>query len=170
MRMNDFHCDTVAKMFNLYKAGELGQTIQNNDAQVALENDLQRLDELHDRGVRLIALTWNYENYIGYTHSKPEYKNKGLKEFGFETVEKMEELGIIVDVSHLSEAGGVAGLNFYGNFISSDGKSTIDDIPEIAACEHIQMLPQAMEKVGFATAEIEAVCYRNAERFFENYW
>lgn len=110
----------------------------------------------------------------------------------------MEELGIIVDVSHLSEAGEVAGLNFYGNFISSDGKSTIDgmlqnikhlmkvggrdvvclgtdfdgidDIPEIAACEHIQMLPQAMEKAGFATAEIEAVCYRNAERFFENYW
>ena len=63
----------------------------------------------------MITLTWNFENCIGFGNKRiiengecvgynPD-KDNGLKPFGFEVVEKMEELGIIVDVSHLSDAG-----------------------------------------------------------------
>ena len=55
----------------------------------------------------MIALTWNYENCIGFPNSPDhaEHTRRGLKPFGFEALEKMNELGIIIDVSHLSEAG-----------------------------------------------------------------
>ena len=72
-----------------------------------LDGRIDRVDRLWEDGVRMLALTWNYENSIGYPNSSDRelHTSKGLKEFGFEAVERMNELGMIVDVSHLSEAG-----------------------------------------------------------------
>lgn len=70
-----------------------------------IENKVERVDELYKKGVRAITLTWNFENCIGYPNHNLIYQNKGLKPFGIEVVEKMNELGIIVDVSHLSDGG-----------------------------------------------------------------
>ena len=60
---------------------------------------------LYDRGVRMIALTWNYENSIGFPNSADPELHASNSPFGFEVVERMGELGMIVDVSHLSEGG-----------------------------------------------------------------
>ena len=71
-----------------------------------LENKIERLDELYRKGVRLLTLTWNNENCIGYpANIKEEEHMRGLKLFGIQTVKRMNELGMIVDVSHLSEGG-----------------------------------------------------------------
>lgn len=71
-----------------------------------LNGDMSRLDELYAEGIRLMTLTWNYENCIGYPNSDDvEDMKKGLKHFGIEVVEYMNELGMIVDVSHLSDGG-----------------------------------------------------------------
>ena len=73
---------------------------------VIVDGDMGRLDELRDLGVRLITLTWNYENCFGFPHSfDSEAMKLGLKPFGIEAVQHMNDLGIIVDVSHLSEGG-----------------------------------------------------------------
>ena len=71
-----------------------------------IANDIQRLEFLYEEGIRLMTLLWNEENCIGYPNSRDaEVMNKGLKPFGIETVERMNELGMIVDVSHLSDGG-----------------------------------------------------------------
>lgn len=64
---------------------------------------LEDLDEVYQMGVRYITLVWNYETHIGV----PSCINQtiGLKKFGMSMVEKMQHLGIMVDVSHLSDAG-----------------------------------------------------------------
>ena len=41
---------------------------------------------------------------------------------------------------------------------------------EIAGCQYMDKLPEAMEKAGFTIGEIEDVCFRNAEKFMERYW
>lgn len=70
----------------------------------ALEGNMQRLFEFDKNArVRMIALTWNFENEIGSPAKlgpKP-----GLKPFGFELIKEMDKLGIYADVSHLNEAG-----------------------------------------------------------------
>lgn len=67
---------------------------------------LKNLQKLYDIGIRLITLTWNYENCFGFPNSKDEtIMSKGLKPFGIEAIEWMNANGIIVDVSHLSDAG-----------------------------------------------------------------
>ena len=69
----------------------------------ALEGSLARLDEFADEGVRMIALTWNYENEIGTPAAlSPE---GGIKEFGRRLIGRMNERGVLCDVSHLNEAG-----------------------------------------------------------------
>ncbi|MGL5718634.1 MAG: dipeptidase [Paraclostridium sp.] len=70
-----------------------------------LEGKIENLQKFYDLGVRMMTLTWNHENKIGYPNIKPEFNKKGLKPFGIEVVEKMNELGMIVDVSHLSDGG-----------------------------------------------------------------
>lgn len=70
----------------------------------ALEGKISRLHEFYDlAGIRMIALTWNFENEIGYSAKLgPE---PGLKPFGLELLKEMDRLFIYADVSHLNEAG-----------------------------------------------------------------
>lgn len=60
-----------------------------------------RLMRMWEDGVRLLTLTWNYENSLGY----PNGSAGGLKKAGYEAVACMQELGMLVDVSHLSDRG-----------------------------------------------------------------
>ena len=72
----------------------------------AAEGRFDRIKYFYDLGFRAIALTWNGENCFGYPNSADRIvMASGLKPFGREAVEYMQELGIIVDVSHLSDGG-----------------------------------------------------------------
>ncbi|WP_186564474.1 membrane dipeptidase [Lawsonibacter celer] len=64
---------------------------------------LERLEEAHAKGVRAVNLTWNHANALsGSNAERPEL---GLTRQGRDFVRKMERLGMLVDVSHLSDPG-----------------------------------------------------------------
>ena len=87
------------------KDGKLSAMLTLEDGGVVFD-DLAMLRNYYRLGVRMIALTWNYENCIGSPNSaNRKVMRKGLKPFGIETVRRMNELGMIVDVSHLSDGG-----------------------------------------------------------------
>ncbi|MDY3027175.1 MAG: membrane dipeptidase [Candidatus Faecivicinus sp.] len=66
--------------------------------------DLNKLAEFDDDSrLRAVALTWSWENEIGYPGSSGS--EKGLKPFGRELVAEMDRRGILTDVSHLNDAG-----------------------------------------------------------------
>lgn len=71
------------------------------------QGDPALLRTLYRLGARMMTLTWNYENSLAFPGREdgvPETE-KGLKQKGFEMVEEMEHLGMIVDVAHLSDRG-----------------------------------------------------------------
>lgn len=70
-----------------------------------LEGEIENLQHFYDLGVRMMTLTWNHKNEIGYPHSYRGQELKGLTKFGFEVVSKMNELGMLIDVSHISDEG-----------------------------------------------------------------
>jgi len=73
-----------------------------------IEGDLQKLETFYNRGVRYMTLTWNNSPGWASSHAdekNPNYKGqKGLTDFGKSVVNKMNQLGMIVDVSHVGEA------------------------------------------------------------------
>lgn len=70
-----------------------------------LKGKIHNLRNLYRLGVRLITLTWNFPNEIGYPNHRWEHSDKGLTEFGKEVVHEMNSLGMLIDVSHLSDGG-----------------------------------------------------------------
>lgn len=86
-------------------AGKISAFMTFEDGRI-VDGDMEKLKGFYDMGYRLISLTWNGENCFGYPNSFDEEKMaKGLKPFGKEAIEVMNDLGIIIDVSHLSDGG-----------------------------------------------------------------
>lgn len=205
-----------------------------------LEGKEENLDYFDEQGVRMITLTWNYPNSIGYPNVRmdasgkvldfgPDEKN-GLTDFGIALIRKMNESGIIIDVSHLSDAGfydcirystkpivashsnsraicpvsrnltddmivklkengGVMGINYCPDFVSS---SRVNQIPDLirhinhirdvggidvialgsdfdgiptpigmSDCTRTLALKEALVREGYGQEEIEKIFYKN---------
>lgn len=85
--------------------GRIGALLTLEDGGI-LGSDIRRVGKFFDLGVRLVTLTWNAPNTLGYPQSKhSDRMEKGLTSFGLQVVEEMECLGMAVDVSHLSDGG-----------------------------------------------------------------
>jgi len=63
-----------------------------------IENSIDNLDTLYQAGTRWMQLTYNERNLLG--DGCTERTNAGLSDYGIEVVERMNELGIIIDLSH----------------------------------------------------------------------
>lgn len=94
----------VKELKKVNDEGKIGAFLSIEEGEV-LEGKVERLDKIYDLGIRIITLTWNFPNKIGYPNIDFLYKDKGLTECGREIVSKMERIGIIPDVSHLSDKG-----------------------------------------------------------------
>lgn len=69
----------------------------------ALEGKIESIEKFYERGVRILTLTWNNKNELGDGVGVDDAE--GLTEFGVKVVEKMNGLGMLTDVSHLSQKG-----------------------------------------------------------------
>ena len=87
---------------SVYKSGKIGALMSIEEGGV-LGGDLDKLKQAYQDGVRLITLTWNYPNGLGEPHCGEQHKK--LTQKGIEFVEAMQDLGIIVDCSHLNDTG-----------------------------------------------------------------
>ncbi len=108
--------DKIVKVAN---SKELLKTVKQNKIAALIglegghqfESDLGKLDALYNRGVRYITLTWN--NSTPWATSASDETNpegaknsegkKGLTAFGKQVVQKMNSLGMMVDISHVGE-------------------------------------------------------------------
>ena len=68
----------------------------------AIENDLANLRAFHARGVRYMTLAWSNTNDWADS-SGDEPRHGGLTDFGREVVREMNRLGMLVDISHVSD-------------------------------------------------------------------
>ncbi len=73
-----------------------------------IENDLNKLEALYNRGVRYMTITWNNStpwatSALDETTRADSLKQKGLTDFGKSIIKKMNELGMLVDLSHVGE-------------------------------------------------------------------
>lgn len=119
----------------------------------AIKGGLHNLRNFYRLGVRGITLTWNRVNEIGYPNSKEEYRNKGLRDFGKELVYEMNRLGMLIDVSHLSDEGfyDVARLSSKPFIASHSNSRTIKD--------HFRNLTDDMIRVLSDKGGVIGICF-----------
>lgn len=94
------------------ETGKISALLTIEEGEVCL-GKIEKLEEFYDLGVRMMALTWNFHNSLSTSTAQkvlPTPRNyhgsrAGLTETGIAFVERMEELGMIPDVSHMSDAG-----------------------------------------------------------------
>lgn len=87
------------------EAGKISGFLTLEDGR-AVRGSMERLERFYERGIRLITLTWNYANCFGSPNSfDAAVMAQGLTPFGKDAVCRMQELGMLVDVSHLSDGG-----------------------------------------------------------------
>lgn len=96
------HCCTAGEAEAAFEAGKIAAFLSVEGAEL-LNCSLERLEEAHALGVRAVNLTWNHVNALSGTNV--EEPDKGLTAQGRAFVEKMGKLGMLVDVSHLSDPG-----------------------------------------------------------------
>lgn len=70
--------------------------------------DLDMIDVFYDLGLRLVTLTHSRRNAVGdgcFYSPRPAGQPGGITDFGVEVIDRFEELGIVLDVSHLNGPG-----------------------------------------------------------------
>ena len=96
------YIDNMIKTFKSKADGKIPTYYLTIEGGEALEGKIENLVYFRNQGVKLLTLTWNYENELGYG-VLTDNDSTPLKPFGIEVVKKINELNMIVDVSHLNE-------------------------------------------------------------------
>ena len=95
-------CRTGAEAQAAFAAGKTAAFLSAEGAEL-LDCDPDKLRLAHRMGVRIVNITWNHPNALSGTNA--EEPDRGLSEQGRAFVKTMGELGMLVDVSHLSDPG-----------------------------------------------------------------
>ena len=96
------HCRTAEQAEQAAKEGKIAAFLSVEGAEL-LDCDPEKLDFAHGVGVRCINITWNNPNALSGTNCYES--ERGLSKQGIRYVKRMRELGILIDVSHLSDPG-----------------------------------------------------------------
>lgn len=89
---------TVADLEEAKRTKRVGVILGFQDATM-LDADVSRVNLFHSLGVRIIQLTYNVRNLLGDGCLEPA--NSGLSTFGRQAVERMNDVGILVDLGHV---------------------------------------------------------------------
>jgi membrane dipeptidase len=90
-------CTTAEELESSRRNGVVGLLLGLQDS-LPIGRDLDRVETLYNAGVRVVQLTYNTRNLVG--DGCTEREQGGLSRFGVELVRRLNELGMIVDVSH----------------------------------------------------------------------
>lgn len=125
MSIQDYLDDQLQKHSDLIRPALTGSDLEKNfrDGFVSIlrtveeglpyEGKLENLKKAYDRGIRKSTLTWNYENELAFPNPGTrggDPRNgvdtvNGLKPMGFAFIHAMEDMGMLIDISHLNDAG-----------------------------------------------------------------
>ena len=85
-----------------FKAGKVGLALGMENGS-PLESDLAKLRHFHDRGISYITLAHSLSNHLSDSSYDENRPLQGLSEFGREAVLEMNRVGMMVDISHVSD-------------------------------------------------------------------
>ena len=96
------HANSPKDIERNFKKGLLSLPMGIENA-AAIEDDLSNVEYFYNRGIRYMTLTHGKDNLVGDSSYDTSETHGGLSEFGKQVVREMNRLGMMVDVSHITD-------------------------------------------------------------------
>ena len=145
------HCRTVSDILEAKKAGKLAMVFVIEGA-APIENELDRIDILYGLGIRQMGITYSESNALG--SGCREDSDGGLTAFGRQCVERMNKVGMLIDVSHCGTRTAYEAVMHSAKpiIMSHTGAKGVWDIRRLASDELIRAIASRGGVVGIEAA------------------
>jgi membrane dipeptidase len=140
-------CESPAALREAHAAGRMGVMLGLQDT-LQVGSDLGRLEMLRTLGVRVVQLTYNRRNLVG--DGCTERDPAGISRFGVELIKELNQLGIVVDVSHCGDATTLDALDLSDRPIAFTHTAcrAVYDHPRAKTDEQLRNLAEQQGYVG----------------------
>ncbi|MCW4050492.1 MAG: dipeptidase [Candidatus Bathyarchaeota archaeon] len=95
------HCRSVKDILEAQREGKIALVIALESA-TPIENELDRIDVLYGIGVRSMGICYSESNMLGGGMGET-YLDSGLTDFGYDSVKRMNKLGMLIDIGHTND-------------------------------------------------------------------
>ena len=153
---------TVADIHRIHAAGKVG-LVFGLEAATPIENELDRLDVLYGLGLRQIGIAYSDANALGCGLN--ESYDGGLTDFGRRAVQRMNALGLAIDVSHSSDRTGIetCAASDAPVFITHAGAKGVWDTPRMKSDDALRAVAGTGGVIGMSAAPHTTLSHEHPE-------
>lgn len=158
---------TVGDILSAHADGQLALVL-GVEAATSIENELDRIDILYGFGVRQLGLVYAESNALG--SGQKEAHDGGLTTFGRRAVKRMNDLGILVDVSHASDRTSLEAIEASSMpvGITHAGARAVWPIPRLKSDEVLRACAERGGVLGLEAAPHTTVSYNHRTHSIES--
>ncbi|HEX6989431.1 MAG TPA: membrane dipeptidase [Bacillota bacterium] len=175
MRLCDLaHQDLVilaTRVDDILRARETGRVamIAGLEAATMIENELDRIDILYGFGVRMMGIAYSEGNQLGAGLREP--RDGGLTVFGRQAVERMNKLGIAIDVSHAGDQTALDTIKTSSKpiFITHAGARALWPSPRLKPDEVLKACAERGGVIGIEAAPHTTITRNRPEHSIESF-
>ena len=143
--------------------------VKSLESATMIENELERIEILYGLGVRMIGITYSESNNLG--NGLKEKRDGGLTIFGHQAVERMNKVGMAIDLSHCGDqtALDVIAASTKPVFISHIGARALWNIKRLKPDEILKACAAAGGVIGIEAAPHTTITKNNPAHNLESY-
>jgi membrane dipeptidase len=162
------HCRKVEDIIEAHKTGRLAWVGVLESAS-SIENEVDRIDVLYGLGVRSMGVNYSESNMLG--SGLKELRDGGLTDFGYDALVRMNKLGMLVDVSHVSDqtARDVINLSKFPIVMSHAGARALTPTTRMFPDDVIQAMAERDGIIGIEAAPNLTATKKNPLHGIESY-
>jgi len=148
---NVYIAKTMTDLLNSRKNKQVA-LLPSLEAANILENEVDRVDVLYGLGIRCMGITYNEANTLG--SGLVENNDGGLTAFGQRVIERMNRLGMLIDISHCNDRTSLDVIECSEDpvLITHAGARTLWDTPRMKSDEVLQACASKGGVIGVCAA------------------
>lgn len=160
--------ERVDDIYRAHKEGKIG-LVSAQEGAAMIENELDRIEILYGYGVRLLGITYSESNHLGTGLKEP--RDGGLTSFGRRAVERMNKIGMAIDVAHSSDQTQLDTIEASTKpiFITHTGARSLWNIKRLATDQSIKACADKGGVIGIEAAPHTTLTAKNPKHNIESY-
>ncbi|MHA1577051.1 MAG: dipeptidase [Candidatus Thorarchaeota archaeon] len=145
------HCKSVDDIVTAFETGKLAW-VAVLESSTCIENEVDRIDILYGLGIRSMGLVYSESNMLGT--GLDEMRDGGLTDFGYDCIIRMNKVGMLIDVSHVSDQTARDAIESTEKplIISHAGSKTVHPIKRMVPDDVLQALAEKGGMIGIEAA------------------